>query len=63
MPSSSAPLPPVELHPLEPFLPANGRLLMLGSFPPQQKRWCMDFFYINNLYMLIISLINIFSWY
>lgn len=47
MPSSSAPLPPVELHPLEPFLPANGRLLMLGSFPPQQKRWCMDFFYPN----------------
>lgn len=47
MPSSSASLPPVELHPLEPFLPANGRLLMLGSFPPQQKRWCMDFFYPN----------------
>ena len=38
---------PIEQHPLQPFLPENGRLLMLGSFPPQQKRWCMDFFYPN----------------
>lgn len=37
----------VESHPLQPFLPANARLLMLGSFPPQQKRWCMDFYYPN----------------
>ncbi len=36
-----------ELHPLEPFLPANARLLMLGSFPPQRIRWSMDFFYPN----------------
>lgn len=35
----------VEQHPLEPFLPANGKLLMLGSFPPQQKRWAKDFFF------------------
>lgn len=40
-------LPPVEPHPLEPFLPAGARLLMLGSFPPQRKRWSMDFFYPN----------------
>lgn len=53
----------VEYHPLIPFLPENARVLFLGSFPPQQKRWCMDFYYINDLYMLIISLINIFSWY
>lgn len=38
---------PIERHPLEPFLPENARLLMLGSFPPQQKRWCMDFYYPN----------------
>lgn len=38
---------PVEEHPLEPFLPANAKLLMLGSFPPQKKRWNMDFFYPN----------------
>ena len=38
---------PVEEHPLEPFLPVNAKLLMLGSFPPQKKRWSMDFFYPN----------------
>ena len=37
-------VPPSEQHPLEPFLPAGARLLMLGSFPPQRKRWSMDFF-------------------
>ena len=37
----------IELHPLSPFLPANARLLMLGSFPPQRKRWCMEFYYPN----------------
>ena len=36
-----------ELHPLEPFLPANTRILMLGSFPPKRIRWSMDFFYPN----------------
>lgn len=40
-------IPVVEFHPLEPFLPANAKLLMLGSFPPQRKRWSMDFFYPN----------------
>ena len=37
----------VEYHPLRPFLPENARLLFLGSFPPQRKRWSMDFFYPN----------------
>ena len=37
----------IEEHPLEPFLPAYAVLLMLGSFPPQKKRWSMDFFYPN----------------
>jgi len=37
----------IEEHPLEPFLPSNATLLMLGSFPPQRKRWSMDFFYPN----------------
>lgn len=40
-------MPPVEQHPLEPFLPSNGKLLMLGSFPPQQKRWAFHFYYPN----------------
>lgn len=46
----------VEQHPLKPFLPANARLLMLGSFPPQQKRWCMDFYYpnfINDMWRIV----------
>ena len=38
---------PVEQHPLQPFLPEGARLLMLGSFPPERKRWSMDFFYPN----------------
>ena len=37
----------VEYHPLLPFLPENARVLFLGSFPPQRKRWCIDFFYPN----------------
>ncbi len=37
----------IERHPLQPFLPANAQILMLGSFPPPKERWCMDFFYPN----------------
>ncbi|MFV0588521.1 uracil-DNA glycosylase family protein [Bacteroides reticulotermitis] len=37
----------IEKHPLEPVLPSNAKLLMLGSFPPQRKRWSMDFYYPN----------------
>lgn len=37
----------IEYHPLRPFLPENARVLFLGSFPPQRKRWCMDFYYPN----------------
>lgn len=41
-------MPEIERHPLEPFLPPNARLLMLGSFPPPRRRWSMDFFYPNR---------------
>ena len=37
----------VEFHPLRPFLPKTAKVLFLGSFPPQRKRWCMDFYYPN----------------
>lgn len=37
----------MEYHPFLPFLPENARVLFLGSFPPQRKRWCMDFYYPN----------------
>jgi G:T/U-mismatch repair DNA glycosylase len=37
----------VEGHPFEPFLPKGARLLMLGTFPPAEKRWSMKFYYPN----------------
>ena len=37
----------IESHPFEPFLPQNARLLMLGTFPPAEKRWAMKFYYPN----------------
>lgn len=41
----------VEYHPLKPFLPAGCKVLFLGSFPPQRKRWAKDFsfFYPNYI--------------
>ncbi|ULJ60986.1 uracil-DNA glycosylase family protein [Wielerella bovis] len=36
-----------ETHPLPPFLPENAKILMLGSFPPPQIRWKMNFYYPN----------------
>ena len=39
--------PTLEYHPLQPFLPRNAQVLILGSFPPPKERWCMDFFYPN----------------
>ena len=37
----------IERHPLQPFLPAEARVLMLGSFPPPHARWSMEFYYPN----------------
>ena len=37
----------VESHPFQPFLPDGARLLMLGTFPPAEKRWAMSFYYPN----------------
>jgi len=55
-PIEAASLPPVERHPFEPFLPANAKVLMLGSFPPQSKRWSMEFYYpnfINDMWRIL----------
>ena len=38
----------IESHPWEPFVPANARVLVMGTFPPQPKRWAMDFYYPNR---------------
>ncbi len=46
----------IENHPLEPFTPSNARILMLGSFPPKQERWSMEFFYpnwINDMWRIV----------
>ena len=51
--------PQVERHPFEPFLPEGAKVLMLGSFPPQKKRWSMEFYYPNfiNDFWRIIGLL------
>ena len=36
-----------EVHPFQPFLPENARLLMLGTFPPARHRWSIEFYYPN----------------
>lgn len=46
----------VERHPFEPFLPEGAKVLMLGSFPPQKKRWSVEFYYpnfINDFWRII----------
>ena len=46
----------VETHPFEPFLPENARLLMLGTFPPSEKRWSVKFYYpnfINDMWRIV----------
>ena len=50
----------VEKHPFEPFLPEGARILFLGSFPPQEHRWCMPFYYPNwiNDFWRIMGLIH-----
>ena len=49
-----------EKHPFEPFLPSGARILFLGSFPPQEHRWCMPFYYPNwiNDFWRIMGLIH-----
>lgn len=38
----------LEYHPFEPFIPTGARVLIMGTFPPQPKRWAMDFYYPNR---------------
>ena len=48
-----------EKHPFQPFLPEHARMLFLGSFPPQPKRWSMPFYYPNwnNDFWRVLGLI------
>ena len=56
---------PIEQHPLKPFLPKHAKVLMLGSFPPPQKRWSIQFFYPNytNDMWRILGLLFFFYFY
>ena len=38
---------PIETHPFAPWLPGDARLLMLGTFPPAPRRWCIEWYYPN----------------
>ncbi|MDE6682546.1 MAG: uracil-DNA glycosylase family protein [Muribaculaceae bacterium] len=38
----------IESHPWQPFIPEGARILIMGTFPPQAKRWNMDFYYPNR---------------
>lgn len=38
----------IESHPFPPFIPEGAKVLIMGTFPPQPKRWSMDFYYPNR---------------
>ncbi|MDE6577822.1 MAG: uracil-DNA glycosylase family protein [Muribaculaceae bacterium] len=38
----------IEIHPWQPFIPNNAKILIMGTFPPQPKRWSMNFYYPNR---------------
>lgn len=38
----------IEVHPFEPWVPDGAKVLIMGTFPPQSKRWSMDFYYPNR---------------
>lgn len=37
----------IERHPWPPFIPENAKVLIMGTFPPGNHRWSMDFYYPN----------------
>lgn len=41
-------IPELESHPWPPFIPDGAKILIMGTFPPQPKRWSMDFYYPNR---------------
>ncbi len=38
----------LETHPWPPFIPPNAKVLIMGTFPPGEHRWSMDFYYPNR---------------
>lgn len=49
----------IETHPWAPWIPANAKVLFMGTFPPGAHRWSMDFYYPNptNDFWRIIGLL------
>lgn len=49
----------IETHPWEPFIPEGAKVLIMGTFPPGNHRWSMDFYYPNpqNDFWRIMGLI------
>lgn len=49
----------LEKHPWEPFVPPGAKVLVLGTFPPGNHRWSMDFYYPNrtNDYWYLMGLL------
>lgn len=39
---------PIEHHPWPPFVPDGAKILIMGTFPPGNHRWSMDFYYPNR---------------
>ncbi|MCM1484466.1 MAG: uracil-DNA glycosylase family protein [Muribaculaceae bacterium] len=37
-----------ETHPWPPFIPEGAKILIMGTFPPGNHRWSMDFYYPNR---------------
>lgn len=52
-------LHPLERHPWQPFIHHDSEVLILGTFPPKQSRWAMEFYYPNRIndFWRIIGLI------
>lgn len=40
-------LPQLETHPWPPFIPEGAKVLIMGTFPPGNHRWSMNFYYPN----------------
>ena len=39
---------PLERHPWPPFIPEGAKVLVMGTFPPGNHRWSMEFYYPNR---------------
>ena len=39
---------PIARHPWPPFIPECAKVLIMGTFPPGNHRWRMDFYYPNR---------------